>query len=176
MRVEYRKKNSPADKEFWFSAGFGGEFSSRIYGMFARMACVRTNGSTYKVQFEPRGFPKNTNIFARENFYMFVSEDKEAAYWNERYCTKEDADRWVEAGYSEWVDDKHLILTNPDHHSASWLTTRELRQCFDDCFKEEDGSYKSPSDYIEWLGLVSLCEGLESDGRHECRVVFAFDN
>ena len=35
---------------------------------------------------------------------------------------------------------------------------------------------KSNSHYVEWLGLVSLCEGIESTGEYECRVVFAFDN
>ena len=51
-----------------------------------------------------------------------------------------------------------------------------LTDSFDDCFKRQDGTYIPFSDYVEWLGLVSLCEGIESDGIYECRVVFAFDN
>jgi len=156
---------------------FEGEFSSRIYGMFARMAKVRDYGGEYKVQFEPRGLPNDiTDWRSRESFFCTVTDDKEASEWLDHHCLKEQAERWVERGYSEWVGEDHREITDPNLHSHSWLTTQELRQCFDDCFKQQDGTYKPFSDYVEWLGLVSLCEGIESDGIHECRVVFAFDN
>lgn len=179
LRVEARRKVNPYtnDRHEWSHVGFHGEFSSRIYGMFARMANVRSGGDNYKVQFEPRGLPNDmTNWATCESFYLYVTEDKTLAECGENYCLKERAEEWVKKGYSKWVDDNHRRVTDPDHHSCSWLTTQELRQCFDDCFKREDGTYKPYSDYIEWLGLVSLCEGIESDGIHECRVVFAFDN
>lgn len=179
LRVEARKKVNPYpnDRHEWYNVGFRGEFSSRIYGMFARMANVRAYDDNYKVQFEPRGLPDDiTNWATCKSFYLFVTDYKEQAEWGENYCTKEDAERWVEEGCSKWVDEEHYRVTDPDLHSYSWLTTQELRQCFDDCFKQEDGTIKPHADYVEWLGLVSLCEGIESDGIHECRVVFAFDN
>jgi len=179
LRVEMRKKVNPYpnDKHMWYNTGFKGEFNSRVYGMFARMANVRSYNDNYNIQFEPRGLPSDITDWAtRESFYLYVTDNEAAANWGGHYCLKEDAEKWVERGYSEWVDENHRTVTDPDLHSHSWLTTQELRQCFDDCFKQEDGTYKPYSDYIEWFGLVSLCEGIESDGIYECRVVFAFDN
>ena len=152
LRIEQRKRVNPypINQHNWSNVGFDGEFNSRIYGMFARMAKVRDYyGDKYKVQFEPRGLPDDMNWSTCESFYLHVTDDEAAVDWGEHYCLKEMAEKWVEQGYSK---------------------------CFDDCFKQEDGTYKSKSDYVEWLGLVSLCEGIESDGIHECRVVFAFDN
>lgn len=175
LRIEARKRVNPypSDRHEWHNVGILGEFSYRLYGMFARMANVRAH-DTYKVQFEPRGLPDDMTDWATcESFYLQIIDNKETAEWGEHYCLKEDAEKWVERGYSKWVDENHRRVTDPDHHSHSWLTTQELRQCFDDCFKQ-DGTYRG--NYVEWLGLVSLCEGIESDGEHECRVVFAFDN
>ncbi len=179
LRVERRrrKKSYPNERNEWYNVGFLGEFRCRIYGMFARMANVRAYGDYYKVQFEPRGLPNDIIDWAtRNSFYLYVTDDKAAADWGERYCLKEMAEKWVELGCSKWVDENHLTITDPDLHSHSWLTTQELRQCFDDCFKQEDETMKPYADYVEWLGLVSLCEGIESTGEYECRVVFAFDN
>lgn len=179
LRVERRRKVNPYpnDRNEWHNVGFKGEFGCRIYGMFARMANVRAYGDHYKVMFEPRGLPKDmTDWRTVESFYFYVTDDKAAVDWGFNYCLREDAERWVEKGYSEWVDEDHRRVTDPDLHSHSWLTTQELRQCFDDCFKQEDGTMKPYSDYVEWLGLVSMCEGIESTGEYECRVVFAFDN
>lgn len=177
LRVERRRRkiSYPNERNEWYNVGFLGEFSCRIYGMFARMAGVRGNG-TNKVEFNPRGLPNDIIDWAtRNSFYLYVTDDEAAADWGERYCLKENAERWVEQGFAEWVDE-HRTVTDPDLHSHSWLTTQELRQCFDDCFKQEDGTMKPFADYVEWLGLVSLCEGIESTGEYECRVVFAFDN
>jgi len=134
-----------------------------------------------------RRFALYNNIMKQSEFYTYkdvklmvaefaLNDMQELIEWGDKYCSKEDAETWVKHGLSKWVDEKHIIITNPDFHSASWLTTQELRQCFDDCFKESNGTYKANSTYIEWFGLVSLCEGLESSGEYECRVVFVFDN
>ena len=176
LRIERRKRESSNDRRAWCNVGFRGNFSSRIYGMFARMANVRSYCDKYKVQFEPRGLPEDmTDWCTCECFYMFVTDNEDAAEWGENYCLRESAEQWVKEGYSEWFGDDHGRVTDPDLHSYSWLTTQELRQCFDDCFKE-NGDYKPYSDYVDWLGVVSLCEGIESTGEFECRVVFAFDN
>ena len=179
LTVEHRRKKNPYpnDVHEWYDVGFNGTFSSRIYGMFARMAKVRDYyGNKYKVQFEPRGLREDVAWTRTNKCYLNVIGDKGAIEWGEHYCSKENAERWVENGLSEWIGKDHRTLTDPDYHSYSWLTTQELRQCFDDCFKDENGNYKPNSDYVEWLGLISLCEGIESDGINECRVVFWFDN
>ena len=178
LMVELREKIENPDStrlNKWYDAGFRGEFSSRIYGMFARMADVRSfYGDSYKVKFKPRGFPEDMTWQSEKQFYLNVIDDEGAIEWGNNYCSKENAERWTEKGYSKWLNEDHTTITDPDYHSCSWLTTSELRECFDDCFKNEDGTYHG--DYIEWLGLVSLCEGIESDGKYECRVVFCFDN
>lgn len=174
LRVEKRRRKNPYpnDKNEWWDVGFYGEFSDRIYGMFARMAGVRDYDN--KVMFEPRGLPEDICWSSKQTFYINVTENKELIEWGDNHCSKENAEKWVEKGWSIWGDEKHSTVRDPDHHSHSWLTTQELRQCFDDCFKNDDGTYKG--DYVEWLGLVSLCEGIESTNEYECRVVFAFDN
>lgn len=176
--VERRlKEENPGEFKIpgkWYDAGFYGEFSSRIYGMFARMADVRSYADGYKVQFKPRGLPEDICWMTQREFFLNVTDNEELIEWGGNYCSKEKAEEWVGRGYSKWVNDEHTTITNPDYHSSSWLTPSELRQCFDDCFKKEDGTYEG--DYVEWLGLVALCEAIESDGIHECRVVFCFDN
>ena len=176
LRIEARRKVKlhPTDAQKWYNIGIYGEFRCRVYGMFARMANVRAYDDTYKVQFEPRGLPDDMTDWATcESFYLQITDNKEAVEWGEHYCLKKDAEKWVKRGCSKWVDEDHRRVTDPDLHSHSWLTTQELRQCFNDCFKL-GGAYHG--DYSIWFGLVSLCEGIESDGIHECRVVFAFDN
>ena len=158
----------------WRNVGFRGKFTERIYGMFARMANVRNYwGFKY---IEPRGLPEDIfdDWVARNVFCMKITENEHLAEWGDNFCSKEQADEWVAKGYSEWINE--TTITDPDLHSHSWLTTQELRQCFNECFKDENGEYRPLADYVRWLGLVSLCEGIESDGKHECRVVFAFDN
>ena len=179
LYIEAKPRINPNDnyKYPWSSVGFHGEFSSRIYGMFARMANVRSSNKTYKVQFEPRGLPKDVNNYSlKDSAFLRVTNDNSLLEQYSNYCSLTMAEQWVNLGVSKWVDETKTHIFNPDYHSFSWLTTQELRQCFDDCFKEEDGTYKPYSDYSDWLGLVSLCEGIESDGKTECRVVFYFDN
>ena len=174
LRVERRRKKNtyPNEKNEWWGVAFYSEFSCPVYGMFARMAGVRDYQG--KKMFETRGLPDGIDWTTQQTFYMHVTTDEGAIEWGQNYCSKENAERWVESGYSKWVDETHNLVTDPDHHSHSWLTTQELRQCFDDCFIMEDGTLSG--DYVDWLGLVSLCEGIESTDEYECRVVFAFDN
>lgn len=175
LKVERRRRNNPYpnEKNEWYSTGsYNGEFSSRSYGMFARMAGVRDYNDNK--MFEPRGLPEGMCWATQRAFYMLATDNKDAAEWGEHYCLKSHAEKWIEDGYTQWVDENHRYVINPDHHSHSWLTTQELRQCFDDCFIMEDGTFSG--DYVDWLGLVSLCEGIESTDEYECRVVFAFDN
>lgn len=167
-------ETKPRNANRWSDAGFFDQFSCRVYGMFARMAKVREYENTYKVQFKPRGIPNDISWFTQRRFFLYTTEEQDAAEWCDNYCLMKDAERWVRQGFSKWVDAEHRMVTRPDYHSHSWLSTNELRQCFDDCFKDENGNLFG--DYIEWLGLVSLCEGIESSGTHECRVVFCFDN
>lgn len=175
LAVEMRRRTKafPQEHDRWQGTGFYGEFSCRNYGMFARMAIVRDYGCDARVMFEPRGLPKDISRSSEGIFYMRVTDDEEAIEWGQGYCSKETAERWVEQGSSVWVDDEHHTLTDPDHHSHSWLTTQELRQCLDDCYRK---GYEKAYGYVDWLGLVCMCEGIESTGEYECRVVFAFDN
>lgn len=175
LRVERRRKK-PEQIE-WEMVPFNGDFSCRIYGMFSRMAGVRESSNyTHKVKFAPRGIPDDISYEALNTFCYRTTTDKEYACCVEHRCLIETAEEYIRGGLSKWVKKEHGMLTNPDYHSYSWLTAKELRQCYDDCFFDENGKIIPFSDYIDWLGLVSLCEGIESTGDYECRVVFAFDN
>ncbi len=95
LRIEKRRRINPYpnDRHEWYNVGIYGEFSSRIYGMFARMAKVRAYGDTYKVQFEPRGLPDDMTDWATcESFYLHVTDNEAAADWGKNYCLKEKAE------------------------------------------------------------------------------------
>lgn len=126
LYIEARPRIKAIDnsKYPWGSVGFQGEFSSRIYGMFARMANVRSYGKAYKVQFEPRGLPKDVNSYSlKDKAWLEVTNDKNLLEKYPNYCSLTMAEQWVELGVSEWIDETKTHIFNPDYHSFSWLTT-----------------------------------------------------
>lgn len=108
LRIEKRKRVNPYpnDRHEWHNVGFYGEFNSRIYGMFARMANVRNYfGGKYKVLFEPRGLPNDMTDWATcESFYLHVTDDKNAVEWGGDYCSKERAEEHLNSVYVGYDD------------------------------------------------------------------------
>lgn len=165
LRVEKRIKG----QNRWTSAGFYGEFCDQYYLMYEMMAGVRV--SKNKI-FEPRGLPNDICCDTAETFYNIVTEDNILANFVGGFVLRKDAERWVEKGLSTWENEKKRRVSDPDLHTHSWLTTQELRKCYDELPHNKLTILLDSN----WLGLVSLCEGIESTGRFECRVVFAFDS
>jgi len=157
-----------------------GEFSDRVYGMFARLADVR---NYRKVPSLPkRGFPNdvcNNTLYA---YCISVMPDKDYEsdedYYSEHRRTKSSyADEWIRDGCSVVMGTDYMgnrLISDPDWHTPSWCTTEEMKQCIQDCFYTEEEGWHG--DYIEWFGLLGAMEGYEREGLYECRAVFWFDN
>lgn len=145
LHVEIRKKD-PSYGINWVHCGFYGEFSDRIYAMFAVLANVRNYQNLPSLP--DRGIPDDLSWYTFDELFK-MSKD-------------------------ELKDNDGEYYSDPDAHSYNWCTTEEMKNSFNTIFKDENGNYVG--DYIEWLGLVSYMEGLESSGEYECRAVFWFDN
>lgn len=80
------------------------------------MAGVRSDGDV--TLFEPRGVPDNMGYGARGDYLIYIDSDH----------SRQTLEGWVRSGSSTWVDEQRGIVTHPDWHSASWLTTAEIEQ------------------------------------------------
>lgn len=100
-------------------------YKGRNYDLFAILADVRNGrgfagvktGEGFNPISSPKGLPKD---ISKE----LLKED---------ICTIEDGDyevselsNWVERGYSEWIEE-NVSCTNPDSHSHSYFTIKELK-------------------------------------------------
>lgn len=166
--VEYRKETYIPD--YWRS--FGGQFRlGRHYGVFSALADVRNYGDEIKPIAECRGVPKNAGYSALDDYRYYVTENKIDG-GNE--CSKETAERWVKNGSSQWWDDKHTWVTDPDAHSESWLSLQEFKDALSTTWQHE-GEEKRFIDIEDYNAVVAAMESLESQGMTS-RVVFWFDN
>lgn len=131
----------------------------RNYTMFGILAGVR-NTSVPQL-FPQRGVPKNSPEYNYGDYVLYIQDEGE-----EHCCSRENADRWVKSGSSEYVDDEHKKITHPDWHSASWLTPEEFEECLVQ-YKLETGE-EVPSTYKAALAALKALEN--------SRAVFWFDN
>lgn len=165
LYLQKRKRNSDNDYDSQFRTFIGNRSltTPRNYNLFAKMAKVRGN---YKDSFNPRGFPDDAiNDWTIKYDYCLDIEEPTDEY-KEHTCTKEDAERWVIKGRSKFVDD--TTVTNPDWHSASWLTFEEFKGCVNSTCDDDNWSF-------EYFAYVAAMAELETLG-YETRVVFWFDN
>lgn len=115
----------------WFVSDFAHPSVGRNYTMFALMAGVRYDPRTdtdFKPLFAARGLPKSISWSTEREYTCVVSDEHAAKGW-ERYCTTEEAHRWLDHGHSKWYNEGRKIISGPDWHHASWLTVDELEQC-----------------------------------------------
>lgn len=141
-------------------SGFGGRINpGRYYGLFARLAGVRSRGDVKPVA-EPRGMPDDAGWFSDSENRLYITETE-----GEHYATAERAAHYVEHGakYIDNAEGRHVWVTHPDWHSHSWLTTDEFSQAI-------DGTSGS-----EWLAVMDCLRSFEKSGE-SARVVFWFDN
>ena len=100
----------------------------RNYSLFALMAGVRyseveMDGAS--PLFAPRGVPEQYSVFVLMDYGLYVNDELSET---ETFCSLKDAENWVNQGYSVWLNAKHGMVSNPDYHSASWLTAAELER------------------------------------------------
>lgn len=170
LHLEYSFGVNKADGTRYWS--YMGELHpGRNYGVFAGMAGVR---GKFDWSFQPKGYPKDLGWWAASELFMHVVPDEETPM-NKQVC-KTQADKWVSYGYSTrdplQVNNPNVI-TNPDYHSASWLTTQEFALVIHNLNKaDEDGT-----NYVDttYTSILAMMQTLEASG-NICRLVFAFDN
>jgi len=156
--------------EYWSSLTSGA--GQRNYRMFGIMAGVRCEDIAL---FEQRGLPTGEMSWqAESDHWVWVAPDDkpERASWD-GWTGRENADRWIAAGYSqpEHKDGVLTRVTNPDHHSHSWLTSSEFSQCFEK-YRGLFPDLKPPHDFVGMLGAM---QAIEANGG-KTRLVFWFDN
>ena len=113
--------------------------SSRNYDWFAILANVRngigfagiSTGEGFGIVSEPKGLPEDLSNESDSYFYMPVTndpklvddEDDNGIY----YVGEDSANKWVNEYGCKYVDiDGDKYVTDPDHHSSSYLTLEEL--------------------------------------------------
>lgn len=180
--------NDEPYKAYW--RDFGMKFNpGRNYWMFGLLSKgVRSN---FDEGFEPKGIPNYDSLgFSSRNDYTLLISDNERDDEDGRCCTMQQAMRWSTSNFSPSklyyrnpTDDKPYRVSNPDWHSASWLTLDEYErtiQIYKEKIRklvEEDPEYNSIEDGIlpEYEAILSAMKSLESNG-YVTRVVFWFDN
>ena len=72
-----------------------------------------------------RGFPGDANLLTIIAWRLTVTEQETN---RDRHVSRQEAERWVESGASQWVGTNHV--TDPDFYRPSWLSTDELKQAY----------------------------------------------
>jgi hypothetical protein len=172
--IEYSRKpeiEKSTDRRFWDN--FGAHFNpGRDYQMFALLAGVR---GTYDKSREPKGRLEYNELGYRTQDYIYryiVDEIDEGE--TEKYVLREKVESWVK--YGAVISCDHWI-SDPDLHSHSWMTLKELEEVFEDYLplsRLEWGAEASIS--IEWQAIASAMRILEDGGKNDVRIVFCFDN
>lgn len=174
-------------RAYWQDLG-GRINPGRNYWMFGILS--KGVRSDFDDGFEPKGIPDfhSLGYESRNDYTMYISdkEDNDEG----RYTTLEKAIKWASSEYycstlyyRNPTDDKPTWVSNPDWHSASWLTTEEYEKAIqiykDKCRErhQEEPEYNPIEDAIlpEYEAMLAATKSLESNGK-VCRVVFWFDN
>lgn len=164
MYIQYRDKESINTKySHW--RDFGGRLNpGRNYTMFSTLA-MGVRGEAVK-GFEPKGVPDFGLSWGIESeLTLFITSDGQ----EDGCCTLENAKRW--GGIINDSEGNPSRVRQPDWHTHSWLTTKELAQAYK--------WYKKESEYdvgLEYRVLLKIMKELEDKGKNEVIVVFWFDN
>ena len=178
----------PEWEKRWIGAGvtYGGEFSSQIYSMFARLGNVR-NYENVKSN-EIRGFPDDASVNTKSAYGLRIIEDSkweklgyDSPWCDERVIKKSEALKKAEGKSGVLMNlfggegDVDCIKDIWSFHSPNWCTTKEMEWAIKKVFYDKKKKcYKG--DYIDWMGLLGAMKGIEKDGNWECRAVFWFDS
>ena len=170
LHVEIKRKN----RDLWYSSPMGGEFSSRVYGMFAVLSNVRNYWGLDRMTID-RGFPDDAAYSTIGKYYLTILPDEEFKKIGdyEWACSESDVIRWGEE-IKEIAGNNYCV--GPDWHSPNWCTVQELSDCIDEVFVDEYTDEYVKSNYIIWLSLLNYMKTYEDSGLYDVRAVYWFDN
>jgi hypothetical protein len=122
--IEYKRANH----EGWNNwSSFGGRINpGRDYTMFRLLAGVRSYDN---IEVKPKGLPENCGYSVNNDNYLYITESV-----GENYATAERAKYYVEkcgCKYRMGAEGTPTWVSQPDWHSHSWMTTKELTEVFD---------------------------------------------
>lgn len=151
---------------------------NRNYILFGVLAGVRYPEAQL---FQPKGMPEGDyGFWTVEDYWLRIPS---AAYPeledSEGYVSLDKAERWIADGSSIGKRDakgRLFRVSNPDHHTHSWLTTDELAQALDHYKAEAEKQWPGEADTPpEWLAMLAGMRAFEAAGQMT-RLVFWFDN
>lgn len=103
----------------------------RDYQLFGALAGVRSVGTPHIV---PKGIPNSPpmSYSARHRYYILVSDEIESPSIFDPYkriITTEEAERLKKdyPSITTHLYGENVLISNPDYHSASWLTLSEMQ-------------------------------------------------
>lgn len=165
--VEYTEKEGTIPLDDWQC--FGGKINpGRHYSLFGMLAGVRCGTAIFK----PRGLPETYSHEVRFDHLIYVSESGA-----DNTISSVRAEQLVQLGASKYAEaangNKKGFITNPDHHSHSYLSLKEYVRVLNIYEKKfDDGEYSAPPEY--YAIKASMME-FEKMG-YAVRLVFWFDN
>ena len=162
----------------------------RDYALFGLLAGVRNKTAE---SMSPKGLPIDGISWRTQLAYGLHVYEGGGTVPDEGYCTREDADRWLAAGWSVTIGDN--LISNPDWHTPSWVTVTELesvlpklRDEYDACNRREQEEMEKMAtcaeerhrswEYVvspEIPALIAYMKGFAEAG-YDTRLVFWFDN
>ncbi len=167
--------------------------------MFGAMAGVRTDHIPF---ITPRGAPDDMAYHAFDDYSIYVVDTQVASTDNEDGCftySRAHADEYVGKGYCRYIsrgDQDKKWVTNPDWHSASWLSTAEYELAIaaylkdagfqintlrlevpggQDALSVPDERRYALGSLTEYWAILAVMRCFEAQGL-ESRLVFWFDN
>jgi hypothetical protein len=170
--LEIRKKHTDLDfKSTWqLKCQF---HVSRDYWLFSLLANVRNYNDFPAL--EPKGYPKDASVFTNSEFYYYIREGDDG-FCESNVCTKAQAKHWVSNGTSWFQPDNDRFVSDPDAHSCSWLTTKELAQVLEAYLKLPGVLDDSDNSILTLKSILAAMREFESEEGTESRIVFWFDN
>jgi hypothetical protein len=88
--------------------------------------CTGDTGITMGQEpFKPKGIPEHLSHHVEYEYTLYVSDDDAES---DHFCSRKDAEGWVEGESSKWYGDDKDLVTHPDWHTPSWLSTDEVEQ------------------------------------------------
>ena len=165
--VDFDESFNASDGSPWVSCYATDIQLGRNYNLFTMMASVRDDHGWAGSKRKPRGLPMKYSFKVDHANTLYIGRRESG----ERTVSRRRAASWVKAGYSEYTayrdqDGRPRWVTDPDWHSHSWLTAKELRSIQAE-FVEHFGK---PYEPLEPLIAMMDCFG------DRARLVFWFDN
>ncbi|WDA37828.1 hypothetical protein [Sphingobium sp. YC-XJ3] len=175
--IEYAEFTANDGQPYW--KNFTKNNGSRNYVMFGVLAGVRVPEAKL---FDPKGMPEGRLGFDTSDDYWDCVAPESNPEWadSDDWVSLEQAERWVESGYSVGERDENGRLrrvSGPDWHSHSWLNFTEVQQAMDHYLSQSSKFWPNEMNELpaEWLATLAAMKAFEDAGK-QTRLVFWFDN